>query len=191
MRVIAGKYRGRLLRPPKGADMRITLDNVKGALFNILGASVEGVALLDIFAGSGSLGIEALSRGAGDVTFVDSNPKCVKAIEENIASLVAGELGGVKIMRLDAIRAPSVFYKRKKKFDIILADPPYYKGIGKKILQAIAGCDIVTAGGLVVVEHYKKDVLPERVDSLNCTRVQAYGDTVLSFYRASQNSFSP
>ncbi|MFH1406766.1 MAG: 16S rRNA (guanine(966)-N(2))-methyltransferase RsmD [Candidatus Omnitrophota bacterium] len=194
MRVIAGLYKGRILHAPKGVMLRPTLDNVKEALFNIIGEGIQGARVLELFAGSGALGIEALSRGAARVTFVDNNIRCIKAIDENLNTLRINKLNQAKLVRMDAMRAVGFLSTKDEKFDIVILDPPYCKdtaphkgqrpfvGGAKKCLQALADCDILTPCVLVIIEHYKKDLLPNSAGELSCLRSETYGDTVLSFY---------
>jgi 16S rRNA (guanine(966)-N(2))-methyltransferase RsmD len=204
MRIIAGRLRGLTLKMPRG--IRPTSDKVREALFDILAEAVISTSVLDLFAGSGALGLEAISRGAKKVTFVDNNPKCIKVIKENIANLKLktypecsdffGNASGcrrdtsernfirhsLELYNLDVFKAIKLFGQRNEKFDLILLDPPYYENLAKKSLISIEQNDILTRNALVMAEHYKKDKMPEEVGQLKLFKIKKYADTILSFY---------
>ena len=191
MRITTGIYKGRRLKAPEG--IRPTQQKVRKALFDILG-DISGSSFLELFAGSGSVGFEALSRGVRHLALVESNRKCLLAIRENIESL---KLKDCFLCPLEAGRSIKEFFKEKRKFDIIFLDPPYYKetmargskldsdvGQGaKKTLHMLGVYDILTHYGLVAVQHLKKDSLPEEAGFLKKIKESRYGDTALSFYR--------
>jgi len=188
IRVIAGKYKGRRLNMPKGSKIRPTADRVKEALFQVLGEAIEGKEVLELFAGSGSLGIEALSRGAKSVTFVDNNARCTKAIQENITQLqIPNPKSQIKTLQLDAFRSIRLFADNNTKFDIILLDPPYYKGLAKKCLNSIDKYGILQPLAFVVIEHSSKDPVSQQLQGLEFVRDYEYGDTVISIYECTQN----
>jgi len=178
MRVISGTAKSRKIKVPRIQGTRPTLDNVREALFNILGEVVRGKSIVDLYAGSGSLGIEALSRGAKSVTFVDSNPKCAFVVRDNLKNLGFSEQAVV--LNLKAGQAIERFGRSKKRFDIVILDPPY--GMAKKSLNDLAKSDILKTCSFVIVEHYKKEILPEKDRILTHKRTACYGDTCLSFY---------
>lgn len=163
------------------SGIRPTQDKVRKALFDILG-DVQGLSFLELFAGSGAVGIEALSQGAREVVFVEQNKKCVKALKESM-SLIG--LSGFRIVELEAQEAIRRLGKVGKKFQIIFLDPPYYEDWPKKILQMLGAYDILTHCGYVVTQHFKKDNLPEVSGDLRLFKQARYGDTALSFYRKS------
>ncbi|MBM3246424.1 MAG: 16S rRNA (guanine(966)-N(2))-methyltransferase RsmD [Candidatus Omnitrophica bacterium] len=177
MRIISGRYKGRVIQMPKG--IRPTQDKVRKALFDILG-DISGLSFLELFAGSGAIGLEASSRGVTDLTLVEYNPDCLLAIKKNIASLAAIACDLYPRQAEKAIRS---LHKEKRKFDIIFLDPPYYQGLAKKTLQTLSDYDILAPNGLVVVQHFKKDNLPENLGVLSLFRQAKYGDTTLSFYK--------
>lgn len=186
MRVIAGSAKRRRLLTPTGRSIRPTADRVKEALFNILAVKIPDARFLDLFAGTGSIGIEALSRGAAWVVFVERSPRAVYLIRENLRrtgmnqkSLVLGQ---------DALAALNLLGRRGERFDVIYIDPPYKKGYETKALRSIAGGYLLAPGGLAVCESDCRDELPEEVDGLVLVRRERYGDTVLSFYRAVEES---
>lgn len=181
MRIIGGEYKSRTILMPKGVDIRPTQDKVREAVFNILG-DVSGKRVLELFAGSGAFGIEAISRGARDVTFVDNNFKCSQTIKSNLESL------GVNESKYDIIRANALgmlprLAKQEEKFDIVFLDPPYYKTIAKNCLINIDAYDILSPVGLIIIEHFKKDALDAELERLVFVDQRRYGDTVISIYR--------
>ena len=182
MRIIAGEAGGRPLKaPPEG--VRPTMDRVKGAIFSSLGEMVPGARVLDLFAGSGGMGIEALSRGAASATFVDSNEQCIRCIRENLRR--AGVEGSVQA--LDAFRFLDL-YAGDEMFEVIFADPPYSKNPGDPDHSAaLARSDKLAAalspGGILVLERQAGRKPPESL--LEAGRVKRYGGTeVLFFYKA-------
>jgi 16S rRNA (guanine(966)-N(2))-methyltransferase RsmD len=177
MRIISGRYKGRLIKWPKG--IRPTQDKVRKALFDILG-DISGKSFLDLFAGCGAVGIEATSRGAEEVVFVENNRGCLKYLEVNLKLI---GLLGYGVIGLDVFQAIEELSRKAKKFDFIFLDPPYYGEAAKKTLQCLSAYDIVAPTGLAVGQHFKKDALPEAAGDLILFRQSRYGDTVLSFYR--------
>jgi len=177
MRITTGQYKGRQLRMPKG--IRPTQNKVRKALFDILG-DIEGLSFLELFAGSGAVGFEAISRGVSELTLVEYNRDCLLAIKKNIASL---KPKACSLYPLEAERAIAAFFKDKRTFDIIFLDPPYYNDLAKKALQTLSAYDILAPNGLIVFQHFKKDNLPDTLGDLALFKQKAYGDTVLSFYR--------
>jgi 16S rRNA (guanine966-N2)-methyltransferase len=177
MRVISGRFKGRVISAPK--HIRPTQDNVKKGLFDILG-DMGGISFLELFAGSGSVGIEALSLGAEEVVFVEFDRLSSAKLRENLAAL---GLNDQTVIPGDALRVLKSSLLAGRLFDVIFLDPPYYKDTAKKTLQILGACDILAAHGFVVVQHFKKDVLPENEGMLALFRQVRYGDTVLSFYR--------
>lgn len=182
MRVTGGEWRGRGLRVPRGRAVRPTSDRVKQALFNVLGARVPGSRVLDLFAGSGGLGIEALSRGAQEVLFVEVDPRAASVLKENLATLGAGERATV--WRQDVFSAIAKLAGGTRPFDLVLADPPYRHGLAARTVEAVAGAGLLAAGGLLVIEHDPREELPEASAALERVRADRYGDTCLTYYRA-------
>ena len=187
MRISAGKFAGRTLAPPKGPRIRPTQDHVRQALFNILGPRVEGVRLLDLYAGSGALGIEALSRGAAHATFVDRSGFCVRAVEQNLESLLGqSSWESSALVKADVLLGIQKLAAKKKQFNLVLLDPPYSQDLARKTLIALCRGAIVSQSGWVVAESDKRDPLPpafeESGSRLVSQRIETYGDTVLTFY---------
>jgi len=168
----------------KSVKMRPTPMRVKEALFNILGNGVVGSSFLDLYAGSGQIGIEALSRGAKEVIFVDNHPSAIRLIRTNLGFLHSEE--DLKIPRNNVLRAISNLSKEKKRFDIIFLDPPYESRLVKNTLQALAKSDILKTTTLVIAEHHKSLNLDKEIGSLERVRQEKYGDTVLSFYKKAE-----
>jgi len=181
MRIIGGEYKSRSIAMPRGVEMRPTQDKVREALFNILG-DIAGKKVLELFAGSGAFGIEAISRAAGSVTFVDNNFRCVQTIKSNLKSLGVPDLR-YNIIRADALKITAKLTKASEKYDIIFLDPPYYRDMAKKCLINIDSCDIVSPVGLVLVEHFKKDALGAELERLVFVDERRYGDTVITILR--------
>ncbi len=181
MRIIGGQYRSRLIEMPKGADARPTQDRVREAIFNIL-ADVNGKRVLDLFAGSGAYGLEALSRGACHAVFVENNSRCLSAIESNLTSLDIPESKHT-VLRSSAYVALPVFAKDAEQFDLIFVDPPYHKDMARKCLIYLDYYDILSKAGLVVVEHFKVDSLETELENIVPEKERKYGDTVISIYR--------
>jgi 16S rRNA (guanine966-N2)-methyltransferase len=181
MRIITGKFKGRQLKAPK--TIRPTEDRIRTALFDII--DPEKTAFLELFAGSGAVGLEALSRGAARVTFVEKEGSCAKMIEENSRQLGAGQsgqAGQVEIVTTSAEQIIPFFYQQGRKFDIIFLDPPYYRGLSENILQMLGGYDILLPSGMIIIQHFRKDPLSETAGGFAVYRQEKYGDSLLSFY---------
>lgn len=179
MNIIGGQFRGRVIHMPD--DIRPTNNKVRAALFEILKDRIQGAMFLDLYAGSGAIGIEALSRGAKRVDFVENQPKCMAMLNRNLKDLgISQEYS--HIYKSDAARAIKLFSKNRVLFDIIFMDPPYYKDLAKNTLIEISSCDILTANAFVVSEVFKKDFLPDQIGNLKKFRTYRYGDTMLEIF---------
>lgn len=181
MRVIAGAERGRKLRAPRGATTRPTGAKVREAIFNILGPLPPN-PVLDLFAGTGALGIEALSRGASRATFVERDPRALAALHRNLRDFGLNTRARV----LDGKVAPALQRladERGEKFGSVFVDPPYAAGEVESVLAMLAGGDILDTGAVIVVEHDRHHVPPEQVGTLHMVDRRFYGDTGISFYR--------
>jgi len=186
MRVIAGKARGLRLKAPPGTVARPTADRVKQSLFGMLGSRVEGARVLDLFAGSGSLGIEALSRGAATAVFVERSRPCVQVIRENLTRTRFLEQAEVVVG--DALAAVGRFAAQQRKFDIIFADPPYEGGLAAAVVEAVAEASLLTEKGLLVVEHDRREEIPQEKANLRAERHRVYGDTAITIFSATGSS---
>lgn len=178
MRIIAGMARGLKLHPPTGRDIRPTSDRVREALFNILMHRVEGSRFLDLFAGTGANGIEALSRGAEQAVFVEASPEGYQCIRNNLIHTKLN-MGGLVLKH----RLPEETDRIPGDFDIIFADPPYAGTDYGALLTAIEGQALLRPDGLCCIEHRKNVTLPESAGKLKLRRTRRYGDTALSEYQ--------
>ncbi len=179
MRVIAGEAKGRQLKVPKRKGVRPTSDYLRESLFGILGSSVRGVRFLDLYAGSGAVGIEALSRGGAEVVFLEQDPACLRVLRENVERT---GLGQSRLLAGDVLRVLPRLARRRERFDIIFLDPPYGIGLARRTLDIVASGDLLRPDGVLIVEHFAKEPLPERIGNLHRIRERAHGQTVLSFY---------
>lgn len=180
MRVITGRAKGRRLKAPKGKNTRPTTDRVKESLFCLLGPRVQGVRFLDLFAGSGAIGIEALSRGASEAIFIDSDIKSVEIIKDNLRTTDLHS--EAKVFCIDIFKGLSVLARKEERFQMIFLDPPYEKGFEDKILEFIAQSKILDSKGLVVVESSKRTELAEDYSELVMVRQETYGDSKINFF---------
>ena len=200
MRVIAGTFKGRRLVVPKGNRLvRPTADRVNESVFSILRERVVGANFLDLCAGTGSMGIEALSRGAKHVTFLDRDPRCIVVIERNldVCGLTA-ESGVYYLLCRDVLKGIGSLHKRAATFEVIYFDPPYGVGLADgsqnplelytASLALLAKTVLLTIGGTLLVEHAKQAVMPDTVGNLCRDRQTRYGDTVVSFYHWENDS---
>lgn len=187
MRVIAGSARGRTLSVPAGDRVRPTADRVKEALFSSLTSRfgiIDGLAILDLFAGSGNLGIEALSRGAASVVFVDNSLESLQFIRKNLQ--LTGFSNRAEAMRADAVAAVKQLAAKAKHFDIIFADPPYAAiAVSDELTAAVATGNLLRQGGVMVIESARKAELAVPVGFVLSAR-KVYGDTALNFLEHSQ-----
>jgi len=174
---VAGTYGGRRLDTPPGWTVRPTADRVKEALFSILTPRLVGARVLDAFAGTGALGIEALSRGADRVDFLESDPAVIRVLTANLEGL--GNPPGAVIHRGNALH-PHAWGGVVLPVDLILADPPYAGGVAQSFLEALSPEGAITRGGVLVLEHSASEV--PRGGSWARTDGRRYGDTMLSFY---------
>jgi 16S rRNA (guanine966-N2)-methyltransferase len=178
MRIVAGEYGGRRLTAPKGTSTRPTADRVREALFSSLGDSVAGARVLDLFAGSGALGLEALSRGAVHATFVDSDARAIAAVRANLSALAIGA------ERAEAHRRGHAAFLRTargagRQYDLVLLDPPYRlaAGLGRELTQELA--DLLATGARVVAESDRRAPLALQ---LPLTTERRYGDTLIRIH---------
>ena len=178
VRIIAGALKGRRLEGPRGPGVRPTSDRLRETLFNVLAGRVEGANLLDGFAGTGAVGIEALSRGAAQVTFVESDPRAVRLIETNLARCAVRDRYAI----IRAGFADAAHRSSPGLFDLVFLDPPYGPDVIVGTLEAAA--PLVAPGGLLILEHARRDPAPARVASFEKTRDINSGDSTLTLYMA-------
>ena len=180
MRVIGGIAKGRRLRTARGWEIRPTSDYLKGVFFDVLQAGVQGAAFLDLFAGSGNVGIEAISRGARGATFVDRSPRSIALIRMNLAAIGLQEQA--EVMQRDVLKAIEAMGNRGQKFSIIFIDPPYHSELIHCTLLSLSHHGLLSEGGMIAVQHYCKEDLPYHLSGLIWDREIRHGDSKLSFY---------
>lgn len=180
MRVIAGTAKRRQLNAPRGWSGRATAGRVKEALFNILGENIIGARFLDLYAGIGNVGIEAISRGAAEAVFVEKDPRAGQAILKNLDRI--GLSDKATVLTQEVAVALQWLIKSKHSFDLIFLDPPYQNNLEVFTVELIIRYNLLAEGGLVIIESSKRVALPVKVDGLVLTRQVKYGDTLLSFY---------
>ena len=182
MRVVAGKYRRRMLKSLRGLKLRPTSDRLRETLFNILGSAVEGAVFVDVYAGTGAVGIEALSRGAREAIFIEKHAAAAELIRKNLQALGIG--AEADLLPVDAVRGLELLVARRVHAHFIFLDPPYADASEyERALDFIGRSPLLTPSGRVIVEHPKRLALPERLAELERTRVVEQGATALSFYR--------
>lgn len=184
MRIVAGRFRGKQLETPKGDDIRPTADRVREAVFSIIGSRIgpnlDGVRVLDLFAGTGALGLEALSRGAEYCVFVETGVEARGLIRGHIQDF--GVAGQVKLLRRDATDMGPT--ERIKPADLVFADPPYGKGLGEKAIASALAGGWIAPGALIVIEE-RKDVEIAAPEGTEIVDRREYGDTAVTFLLAS------
>jgi len=180
MRVIAGSAKGRVLTVPKGKSVRPTAQFVREAIFSMLADKIVDAEVLDLFAGSGSLGIEALSRGAASCTFVDNDPRCIRTIEQNLLKTQLSDRA--LVCRMNVYTAIEVMEKQMRQFDVVFADPPYDEGHELLLLTRLGEGRILSPSGTVVLEHSCRTEAPVDAGRLARTALKSYGDSHVSVY---------
>ncbi len=179
VRIIAGKARGRRLFAPKGQETRPTPDRVRESLFSILAARVEGAAVLDLFAGTGALGLEALSRGAARATFVEKGRGALATLQRNVAAVGLGE---AEVLAVAAERAIDRLRARGSRFDLVVLDPPYALELLAPTLTALVEGDLLLPRATIVCEHHGRDEPPPAPPPLERAETRVFGDVALTLY---------
>lgn len=188
MRIIAGTYRSRVLQAPPGLSTRPTSDRLRETLFNVLAPRIRGAVFLDLYAGSGAVGIEALSRGAAHVTFVERAPAALKVLRANLERL--GITGGFRVCAGSVktfLRSAAEAGPKPGRYEVVFLDPPY--DMAEEYTATLgqlgrANTRILASGALVVAEHRRKQPLDRQYGRLQRTRLLEQGDAALSFYAA-------
>ena len=183
MRIIAGKYRGRNLKSPPSLEVRPTSDRLRETLFNVISPRIEGVRFLDLCAGSGAVGIEALSRGASQVTFIDKSRKMCALVEANLDLCCVPE-DQTQVVQADAADYLSRSLKQNAApWNIVFFDPPYATNY-LQVLELLAKTTgkLLAEDGIIVVEHHHKNGLPDDLGSIIRNRILKQGDSALSFF---------
>lgn len=174
MRVITGTARGHRLKTPENYDIRPTTDNVKESVFNIIQFDIEGRRVLDLFAGTGQLGIECLSRGAAEAVFIDENTAAVKIVKENLKT--CGFTAAV--LQQDALS----YLRHCGRFDLVFVDPPYDSGLYESVLETINSVDILSDGGIILCESRREKTLPDMRAPYRKKKEYNYGRVKLTVY---------
>lgn len=181
MRITGGQQRGRTLAPFKGMNIRPTSDRVREAIFNILGQDMTGLWVMDLFAGTGSLGLEALSRGALGVLFVDNSPESVNLIKANLALCRYEDSGFV--LRRDLTRGlPHTLPIKQRRFHLVFLDPPYTKGLIVPVIKNLQGSSLLCDGSYIITQSSKNEEMPLGLDGIQPINTRLYGNTKISFY---------
>jgi 16S rRNA (guanine966-N2)-methyltransferase len=183
VRIIGGHDRGRRLRAPRGIRTRPTADRIRVTLFDVLGPAIAGTRVLDLYAGTGAVGIEALSRGASRVVFVERDPAAVRVLRENLSTLGASR-AAARVMAGDVLRALPDVGAQEAPFDLVFIDPPYASGLAARTLAALAATRVCREGTEVVVQHSTRTTLPPVEGFVDHRRPRRIGDTALTFLRA-------
>ena len=183
MRVVSGSAKGRRLKSPKTTGTRPVMDRVKTALFDILAPQIAGVRFLDLFAGTGGVGIEALSRGAASATFVELSQEMVGLVRENLA--ITGLSAQAETVRADAFRFLESAHAAQRHYDIVYVAPPQYQGLAARAIAALDAAPLTDPGGLVIAQVHPRE--RDTLDTLTLQRLEPtderrYGSTLLIFY---------
>lgn len=181
MRVIGGECKGRRLFPVKGLSTRPTSDKVREAVFDILQGRLPCKKALDLFAGTGAMGIEALSRGAGQASFVDSDGPAVAVIHKNLDACAL--TGRARVMKKDVRSALRTLARHGESFDLIFIDPPYASSLSAEVLKEIDGAGVLAPGGIIVSEcSTRTPISASELKNIELVDERSYGDTVVRFY---------
>lgn len=186
MRVVAGERKGLPLKAVDSMTTRPTTDKVKESIFNMIGPYFEGGTALDLFAGSGGLGIETLSRGAEKAIFVEKDGRAFQILQENIKKCRYED--DAELFRTDAMRAVKGLVKRDIVIDYVFIDPPYHKKMYYDLVETLVENEKIARTGFIVCEHAKEVTLPENYGSFHLVRQETYGTVVISIYRISEEA---
>jgi len=184
MRVITGSIKGHRLKTVRNRALRPTAGKVKEALFDILQREIPGSFFLDLYAGIGGIGIEALSRGSAHVTFVESNRTVLNTLRQNVK--FSGFTAKAKVFGMTAARFLRSKIHGDLRYDILFLDPPYHGLEFKKVLPLLSGNDMIKPDGLAVIEHFRKTPMEDSIGPLRKRRTYPYGDTCLTIYQMEQ-----
>ena len=177
LKIIAGEYRGRILKTPEGKQVRPSSGLLRGVIFNVLGDLVSGKNVLDIYAGGGSLGIEALSRGAAMATMVEADRATAGLIRQNLEMLKVQDKARVVIQdALDFVSSSG------GKYDIVLADPPYQANVSSQILDTVSKHGLLAPGGILVIQHHRAEKIDGQTQGLSLWKCKKHGKSSVEFY---------
>lgn len=183
MRIVAGTARGRTLKGPKGPGLRPTADRVRESLFNILGQWLDRLVILDLFAGTGAISLEALSRGASRAVLVDSGREALQLCRENAEAL--GMLDRTEIVAAPVDARTLARVRAQGPFDLVFADPPYVAFCAERLIELVAGAALLEPRGRLILEHDRRAATPSDHAGLTREDLRRFGDTAVSFYRLS------
>jgi len=186
MRIIAGTARGARLKMVPGQHVRPTVDRVKESLFQVIGPFFDGEWALDLFAGTGSLGLEALSRGVERAIFVDQSRVSIETVRVNVEATRMKERA--ELYRLDARTALKMLQERGLRFRLIFLDPPYHEKFLLPVLKQLSTGDLLTEDGVVIAEYASREAPPEQIGSLVQFRQLTYGETMISLYEVAERN---
>jgi 16S rRNA (guanine966-N2)-methyltransferase len=181
MRVISGICKGLPLKAVPGSNTRPTTDKVKESIFNMIGPYFDGGLVVDLFAGSGSLGIEALSRGMDTCIFIDKDAKAFQTINENLKKCHLEDQA--EVFRIDATRALKALAKREVNIDLLFLDPPYQQTEYYNLAETMVKKELLSSHAIIMCEHEKTVDLPEKIHTFSLDRRETYGNTIISIYR--------
>ena len=188
MRVVSGLQKGRRLKEPEGQDLRPTPARVREALASILAHRIQGARVLDLYAGTGALGLETLSRGAHQVVFVENHVVSTRILRENITRCGYDERSVVVTQDVETFLASPPPCGAPAVFDLVFADPPYHATDLIRLLERLNLSGKIASQGIVILEHFFKHPVPDRTGTLTQTRQSRYGDTMLTFYQRSMEN---
>jgi len=180
LRVISGLSKGHKLKTVNGLNTRPTTDRVKESVFSVIAPYIEDACVLDLFAGTGSLGIEALSRGAKEAVFVDHHKECIDVIQQNIKHTKFEDKSTVIFD--DVYRAMVKLAQNGMRFDMFFLDPPYSNGYLPRIISQLEVCDLLKKDSIIVAECFKEDAYPDSVSNIKVRKIKEYGETLVVFY---------
>ncbi|HEX3015129.1 MAG TPA: 16S rRNA (guanine(966)-N(2))-methyltransferase RsmD [Desulfobacteria bacterium] len=186
MRIITGSARGRKLKTLPGLNTRPTADKIKGAIFNVLGAKILGSKILDLFAGSGALALEALSRGADSAVLVENSPQACRVIAENIVLTAFNDK--TRLLKRNAFSALRDLVGER--FDIIFVDPPYRRGLALASLEILADKNYLTPDAVIIAETSREEEIPVEIGIINLHKRVVYGDTTIWYYQPAETGGS-
>ncbi|MDD4957569.1 MAG: 16S rRNA (guanine(966)-N(2))-methyltransferase RsmD [Candidatus Omnitrophica bacterium] len=185
LRIVGGEFRGRRIKRPVLGSVRPTKDRIREAVFNVIASDVPGSIVLDLFAGSGAYGFEAISRGAQKAVFVESDPRCSLVIKDNAGNLDVKDKTG--ILSADAESVIMKMAGREERYNIIFADPPYNKNLARKTLLMINQYDILMPSGILILEHDVAEDVPDVCGGISILKQKTYGGTRVSFFLRDQS----
>ncbi|MCX7885017.1 MAG: 16S rRNA (guanine(966)-N(2))-methyltransferase RsmD [Caloramator sp.] len=180
MRIITGIAKGRRIKAPEGKNTRPTLDRVKESIFNIINNRIQGACILDLFAGSGNLGLESISRGSISCIFCEKDKTTFGYLKENVVSL--GFSSKCELYNHDAFFVLKKCSQRNLKFDIIFLDPPYGKDLIIESLKNISHYNLLNNNGIIITEYDENDIIPDKIEDLIKYRTEKYGRVRISFW---------